>query len=223
MKVAVLPGDGIGKEVTQEAVKALRAVLGDSIAYELTEAAIGGAGQVTVGDALPPATLELARKSDAILLGGTGVPEDEKRPPSEGAGNGLLRLRKALGLFANFRPIFMFPELVAASTLKASVVKDVDFIILRELTGDLYFGKPRGIEIDSAGQRVGVNTMRYSEAEIERIADRAFQAARRRRNRVCSVDKSNVSKPWHFGVKWWSGSARAIPTSSSRTSMSTRR
>ncbi|MGD1039093.1 MAG: 3-isopropylmalate dehydrogenase [Roseiarcus sp.] len=192
MKIAVLPGDGIGKEVTREAVKALRAVLGKSVAYELSEADIGGAGLDSVGDALPPATLELARKSDAILLGGTGVPEDEKRPPSEGAGGGLLRLRKALQLFANFRPIFMFPELVDASTLKASVVKDVDLVIIRELTGDLYFGQPRGIEIDASGERVGFNTMRYSESEIERIAHCAFRTARRRRKRVCSVDKSNV-------------------------------
>ncbi len=192
MKIAVLPGDGIGKEVTREAVKALRAVLGNSVAYELAEADIGDVGIETVGDALPPATLELARTCDAILLGGTGVRDDEKRPPKEGAGAGLLRLRKALGLFANFRPIFMYPELVDASSLKADVVKDVDLIILRELTGDLYFGEPRGIRTDASGQRTGFNTMLYSEEEIERIAHRAFQAARQRRKQVCSVDKSNV-------------------------------
>ena len=111
MKIAVLPGDGIGKEVTAQAVRVLEATFGNSVSYELKEAPIGGAGQETMGDALPPETLKLARASDAILLGGAEIVEDEKRPPSEGAGNGLLRLRKALTLFANYRPIFLFPEL----------------------------------------------------------------------------------------------------------------
>lgn len=192
MKIAVLPGDGIGKEVTAEAVKVLRAVLGNAIPYELQEAAIGGDALASEGDALPPATLELARKADAILLGGTGVPEDEKRPPGQSAGGGLLRLRKALVLYANFRPVFMFPELVDASSLKPSVVTGVDCVILRELNGDLYFGQPRGIETGADGERTGVNTMRYSESEIERIARAGFEAARRRRRRLCSVDKANV-------------------------------
>ncbi len=190
MKIAVLPGDGIGKEVTAQAVKVLRALLGDRI--EMREAAIGGAGQETAGDALPPATLELARRSDAILLGGTGVPADEHRPPSEGAGAGLLRLRKELCLFANFRPAFLFPELTAASTLKPEVVEGLDILSLRELNGDLYYGQPRGFETGPSGERVAFNTMRYSESEVERIAHVAFQAARRRRRKVCSVDKSNV-------------------------------
>ena len=192
MKIAVLPGDGIGREVTAEAVKALRAVLGNSVAYALQEAPIGGEGLATAGDALPAATLRLARESDAILLGGTGVPEDETRPPGEGAGAGLLRLRKALTLFANFRPVLMFPELTQASTLKPEVVADVDCVILRELNGDLYFGQPRGFEIDAHGERSAFNTMRYSESEIERIARVGFEAARRRRKRLCSVDKANV-------------------------------
>ena len=192
MKIAVLPGDGIGKEVTAEAVKALRAVLGNAVPYELQEAAIGGDALASEGDALPPATLDLARKADAILLGGTGVPEDEKRPPGQSAGGGLLRLRKALALYANFRPVFMFPELVEASSLKPSVVTGVDCVILRELNGDLYFGEPRGIETGADGERTGVNTMRYAESEIERIARAGFDAARRRRRRLCSVDKANV-------------------------------
>jgi 3-isopropylmalate dehydrogenase len=158
----------------------------------LKEAPIGGAGQEAVGDALPPETLKLAQAADAILLGGTGVVEDEKRPPSEGAGNGLLRLRKALTLFANYRPIFLFPELEEASSLKRSVVSGVDILMLRELNGDLYFGEPRGIKTNAAGEREGVNTMRYSESEIERIMHVAFSEARRRRRKVCSVDKSNV-------------------------------
>ena len=144
MKIAVLPGDGIGKEVTAQAVRVLEATLGNSVSYELKEAPIGGAGLEAVGNALPPETLELARASDAILLGGAGVVEDEWRPPSEGAGNGLLRLRKALTLFANYRPIFLFPELEDASSLKRSVVSGVDILMLRELNGDLYFGEPRG-------------------------------------------------------------------------------
>ena len=192
MKIAVLPGDGIGKEVTAEAVKALKAVLGNAQPYEMQEAPIGGAGYEAAGDPLPPATLELARKSDAILLGGAGVPEDEHRPPSAGAGIGLLRLRKALGLFANFRPVFMFPELVGASTLKPEVVEGLDLLILRELNGDLYFGEPRGVTTEPSGERVGINTMRYTATEVERIAHVAFRAASGRRGKLCSVDKANV-------------------------------
>ena len=139
-----------------------------------------------------PKTLEIARKADAILLGGTGVPEDERRPPLEGAGNGLLRLRKALGLYANFRPVVLYPELIDASTLKPEIVSGVDMLILRELNGDLYFGEPRGITTDETGQRVGFNTMRYSEKEIARIAHVGFKAAQRRRKKLCSVDKANV-------------------------------
>ncbi|CAM5775338.1 3-isopropylmalate dehydrogenase 2 [Labrys miyagiensis] len=192
MKIAVLPGDGIGKEVTAEAVKAVRASVGNEFSLELQEGVIGGEGIDTVGDALPPETLEIARNADAILLGGTGVPEDEKRPPSEGAGYGLLKLRKALSLYANFRPVKLFPELLDASTLKPEVVGGVDMVILRELNGDLYFGQPRGIEKDADGKRFGINTMRYTEGEIERIAHAGFQAARRRRRKLCSVDKANV-------------------------------
>jgi len=192
LKIAVLPGDGIGKEVTAEAVKALRAVVGNEFSLDLQEGVIGGEGLDTVGDALPPQTLALAREVDAILLGGTGVPEDEKRPPSEGAGYGLLKLRKALSLYANFRPVKLFPELLDASTLKPEVVGGVDMVILRELNGDLYFGQPRGIEKDADGKRVGINTMRYTEAEIERIAHAGFKAAQLRRKKLCSVDKANV-------------------------------
>jgi 3-isopropylmalate dehydrogenase len=187
-----MPGDGIGKEVTSEAVKVLRAVAGSELGLELQEAPIGGIALDAVGDALPPETLKIAREADAILLGGTGVPEDEHRPPSEGAGNGLLRLRKALSLYANFRPVILYPELLEASTLKAEIVDGVDLLILRELNGDLYFGEPRGVEKDAAGMRHGINTMRYSEAEIERIAHAGFKAAQARRGKLCSVDKSNV-------------------------------
>ena len=135
MRIAILPGDGIGKEVTAQGVKALKAALGDSIDYQLQEAPIGEAGNDAAGDPLPPATLLLARQSDAILFGAAGVLADEQRPPSETAGIGILRLRKELELFANFRPAFLFPELTSASTLKPEVVEGLDIMILRELNG----------------------------------------------------------------------------------------
>ncbi|HEX5432516.1 MAG TPA: 3-isopropylmalate dehydrogenase [Bryobacteraceae bacterium] len=183
MKIAVLPGDGIGKEVTAQAVKALKAVWGNSQPLELQEAPIGEAGYEAAGDSLPPATLELARAADAILLGATGVVADERRPPSQAAGRSTLRLRKELGLYANYRPAFLLPELIGASTLKPEVVEGLNLLILRELNGGLYYGEPRG---------PGFNTMRYSPPEVERIGRAAFQAARRRRKKLCSVDKSNV-------------------------------
>jgi 3-isopropylmalate dehydrogenase len=191
LKIAVLPGDGIGREVTAEAVKVLRATIGDDRKFELEQAAIGGAGLDEFGDALPPSTLDLARRSDAILLGGTGVTADENRPPREGAGNGLLRLRKALGLYANFRPVRLYPELIDASTLKPEVIRGVDMIILRELNGDIYFGEPRGVTT-TGGKRHGFNTMTYGEDEIARVARVGFEAARQRRKKLCSVDKANV-------------------------------
>jgi 3-isopropylmalate dehydrogenase len=192
MKIAILPGDGIGKEVTAQGVKALRAVLGEVRPYELAEAPIGGAGYAVAGDPLPAETLQLCRDSDAILHGASGVPEDEYRPPQRQAGFALLRLRQDLGLFANFRPAFLFPELIGASSLKREVIEGLDLMILRELNGGLYYGAPRGIEPDEHGVRRGFNTMCYTEPEIERIGHAAFQCARKRRKKVCSVDKSNV-------------------------------
>ncbi|HWD98750.1 MAG TPA: 3-isopropylmalate dehydrogenase [Bryobacteraceae bacterium] len=189
MKIALLPGDGIGKEVTAQAVKALRAL---DLPLEMETAPVGEEGIESCGDAVPPATLELARRADAILLGATGVPADEHRPLAEGAGAAVLRLRADLKLFANFRPISLFPELIRASTLRPEIVEGVDMVILRELNGDIYFGQPRGIETTASGARVGFNTMRYSEPEIERIGRAAFEAARKRRRKVCSVDKANV-------------------------------
>jgi len=192
MKIAVLAGDGIGPEVTREAVKVLEAVVGRSIPLELTEAPVGGAGVDAAGDPLPAATLELAQRSEAILFGAAGMPGDETIPYPMRPGASLLRLRQALGLFANFRPAFLFPELLGASTLKPEVVEGLDLIILRELTGDVYFGEPRGIRVLANGEREGFNTMRYSESEVERIGHVAFRTARLRRGKVCSVDKANV-------------------------------
>src|SRR5207237_1102639 len=144
LKIAAWPGDGIGSEVTAQAVKVLKAVVGNGTPLELIEAPIGQAGVDAAGDPLPDATLDVARKADAILFGAAGIPGDEAIPFMMRPGASLLRLRKDLGLFANFRPAFLFPELIGASTLKREVVEGLDLMILRELTGDIYFGEPRG-------------------------------------------------------------------------------
>jgi len=192
MKVAVLAGDGIGAEVTAQAVKVLRAAVGNATPLELVEAPIGGVACESHGDPLPPHTLEIARKAEAILFGACGIPGDEKIPYDKRPGAALLRLRKDLDLFANFRPAFLFPELADASTLKPEVVAGLDIMILRELTSDLYFGEPRGFRRDASGAREAFNTMRYSEPEVERIMHVAFRTARMRKRKLCSVDKANV-------------------------------
>ena len=193
MKVLVLPGDGIGKEVTAEAVKVLKAAVDDGrTPLELIEAPIGASGVEAAGDPLPAATLDLAHKADAVLFGSVGIPGDEAIEYAMRPGASLLRLRKALGLFANIRPVFLFPELIGASTLRPEVIDGLDLVIIRELTGDLYFGEPRGIRMAEGGERQGFNTMVYSESEVERIAHVAFRLARMRRRKVCSVDKANV-------------------------------
>jgi 3-isopropylmalate dehydrogenase len=191
MKIAVLPGDGIGPEVTAQSVKVLRALAGNRLNFEMTEAPIGQAGVDADGVPLPEATLRLARDSDAILFGSVGGPTDELPDRRKRPGAGLLKLRKTLNLYANYRPAVLFDELIGASTLRPEVVKGVDMVILRELNGDLYFGEPRGVHEEN-GKRVGINTMRYSEDEIARIAHAGFKAARGRRKKLCSVDKANV-------------------------------
>lgn len=191
MKIAILPGDGIGPEVTAQSAKVLRAVVANRLDLQMEEAPIGQAGVDAAGVPLPEATLALAQAADAILFGAVGGPTDELPDRSKRPGSGLLKLRKALSLFANFRPAVLFPELIGASTLRPEVVAGVDMLILRELNGDLYFGEPRGVHLEN-GRRVGVNTMRYSEDEVARIAHVGFQAARQRRGKLCSVDKANV-------------------------------
>jgi 3-isopropylmalate dehydrogenase len=191
MKIAVLPGDGIGPEVTAQSVKVLRAIAGNRLDFQMTEAPIGQAGVDAAGVPLPDETLKMAGESDAILFGSVGGPTDEIPDRKKRPGAGLLKLRKSLTLFANFRPAVLFPELIGASTLRPEIVTGVDMLILRELNGDLYFGEPRGVHIEN-GKRVGINTMRYNEDEIARIGHVAFKAARLRRRKVCSVDKSNV-------------------------------
>ena len=192
MKVAVMAGDGIGREVTTESVKVLQAVLGRQHALELTEAPVGQAGVDSAGDPLPARSLEVARQADAILFGAAGMPGDEDIPFDMRPGASLLRLRKDLGLFANFRPAVLFPEWIGASTLRPEVVEGLDVMILRELTGDVYFGEPRGIGTAPDGSADAFNTMRYSETEVERIAHVGFRTARARRGKLCSVDKANV-------------------------------
>ncbi|MEY3380238.1 MAG: hypothetical protein RL468_836 [Pseudomonadota bacterium] len=192
MKIAVMPGDGIGEEVTQQAVRVLQVVMGPHAAMELAYAPVGQAGVDVAGDPLPLATREIADKADAILFGSAGVPGDEAIEYMMRPGASLLRLRKQLDLFANFRPAVMFQDLIGASTLKPEIVSGLDLMILRELTGDIYFGEPRGTHINARGEREAFNTMRYNESEISRIAHVAFQTARKRRHQVCSVDKANV-------------------------------
>jgi len=188
MKVAVLPGDGIGPEIIAQALKVLGRL---GLPLELQEAPVGGAAYDAVGDPLPAATLALARQADAILFGAVGSPRYDDLPRAKRPEQALLGLRKALGLFANLRPAQVHPELASASALKPEVVAGLDILIVRELTGDIYFGEPKGIR-EINGEREGFDTMRYREGEVRRIARVAFEAARKRRKRVCSVDKANV-------------------------------
>lgn len=192
MKIAVLPGDGIGPEVTRQAVAVLKALARDGLALEMQEALIGGCAYDQTGHPLPPATLSLAREADAILFGAEGGFQYEALPRGLRPGDALLTLRQDLDLFANFRPIVAMPELIDSSPMRPDIIAGVDLLILRELTSDIYFGEPRGIETGPDGQRHGFNTMRYTEAEIRRIAHVAFATARTRRRKVCSVDKANV-------------------------------
>jgi 3-isopropylmalate dehydrogenase len=189
VKVAVLAGDGIGPEIVAEALKVLRKL---DLRVDFEEAPVGGAGYEAGGDPLPEATLALAKSADAILFGSVGGPRWDSLDRPKRPEQALLRLRKELGLFANLRPAIVYPELAEASTLRPEIVAGLDVLILRELTGDIYFGQPRGIRALPAGGREGFDTMRYSETEIERIAHVAFRAAAKRRKRVCSVDKANV-------------------------------
>ena len=189
MKIAILPGDGIGPEITKQAVDVLRAL---NVGAELIEAQIGGAGYEKFGDPLPDSTLDLAVKSDAVLLGAVGDWKYDALPREKRPERGLLRIRKELNLFANLRPAILYPELVGASSLRPEIVSNLDIMIVRELTGDIYFGEPRGIRENEKGEREGVNTMRYSESEIKRIAYVAFQIAMKRSKKLCSVDKANV-------------------------------
>jgi 3-isopropylmalate dehydrogenase len=192
-KVLVLPGDGIGPEIVAEALKVLETLNASGATdVELEHGLVGGAAYDAAGDPLPEETLAAARAADAVLLGAVGGPKWEPLPISKRPEKGLLGLRSGLGLFANLRPAILYPQLAGASTLKPEVVSGLDILIVRELTGDIYFGEPRGVETLPTGERRGINTMVYTESEIERICRVAFDLARRRQGRLCSVDKANV-------------------------------
>ncbi|WP_328805813.1 3-isopropylmalate dehydrogenase [Sabulicella rubraurantiaca] len=191
LKIAVLPGDGIGQEIVPEAVKAVKAVTGH-VPVEMEQGEIGWTAVERTGEALPQATLDLIEASDAILFGAIGGPEYEAWKRTNPRGSPLLRLRQDLKLFANYRPVTLFPELENASTLKPEVIRGLDLLIIRELNGDIYFGEPRGPVSNGVGQRESINTMRYTEAQIRQVAHAGFRAAQRRRGKLCSVDKANV-------------------------------
>jgi len=192
MKIAILPGDGIGPEIIAEALKVFERLRRDGVAVETETAPIGGAGYDAAGQPLPEATLELAQDSDAVLMGAVGGPKYDSLPRALRPEQGLLAIRKALGLFANLRPALLYPELAAVSTLKTEVVAGLDLMIVRELTGDIYFGSPRGRRTNAAGAIEGFDTMLYSEPEIRRIARVGFEIAAKRGGKLCSVDKANV-------------------------------
>ena len=199
MKIAVLPGDGIGTEIVAEAVKVLNAL---DLKFEMEEALVGGAAYEAHGHPLPESTLKLAKESDAILFGAVGDWKYDKLERPLRPEQAILGLRKNLGLFANFRPAICYEELVGASSLKPELISGLDILIIRELTGDIYFGQPRGRRVATDGHFPGAeeafDTMRYSRPEIERIAHVAFQAARKRSKKVTSVDKSNVLETFQF-------------------------
>ena len=199
MKIAILPGDGIGPEIIEQAVRVLQAL---DEPFEMETAPVGGAGYTAHGHPLPPATLQLAKDADAVLFGAVGDWQFDTLERALRPEQAILGLRKELKLFANLRPAILYPELAGASSLKPEVVSGLDILIVRELTGDIYFGQPRGMRIavdgPFIGEREGFDTMRYAESEIRRIAHVAFQAARRRGKRLTSVDKANVLETFQF-------------------------
>ena len=199
MKIAILPGDGIGKEIVVEAVKVLHAL---DLRIETESALVGGAAYEAFGHPLPDATLNLAKAADAILFGAVGDWKYDKLDRPLRPEQAILGLRKHLGLFANFRPAICYEQLVGASSLKPELIAGLDILIIRELTGDIYFGQPRGRRTATDGHFPGAeeafDTMRYSRPEVERIAHVAFQAARKRQKRVTSVDKANVLETFQF-------------------------
>lgn len=198
-KIAVLPGDGIGPEITEQAVRVLKAL---GIDFQLDTAPVGGAAYEAKGHPLPESTLELAKNSSAVLFGAVGDWKYDKLERHLRPEQAILGLRKALGLFANLRPAILYPQLANASSLKPEVVSGLDILIVRELTGDIYFGQPRGVrtveEGPFKGERQGFDTMHYAESEVRRIAHVAFQAAAKRNGRLCSVDKANVLETSQF-------------------------
>lgn len=199
MKIAVLPGDGIGPEIMTEAVRVLNAL---DERFEMEMATVGGAGYEAHGHPLPESTLRLAKAADAVLFGSVGDPKYDSLERALRPEQAILGLRRELKLFANLRPAVLYPELANASTLKPEVVAGLDIMIIRELTGDIYFGQPRGVRTAPdgpfAGEREGFDTMRYAESEIRRIARVGFETARKRGKKLTSVDKANVLETFQF-------------------------
>lgn len=211
-KIAVLPGDGIGPEVTEQAVRVLRALVPD---IDASSAPVGGAAFDACGHPLPASTLELAKNSEAILFGAVGDWKYDHLPRELRPEQAILGLRKALGLFANLRPAILYPQLANASSLKPEIVAGLDILIVRELTGDIYFGQPRGVreltEGPFKGERQGFDTMHYAESEVRRIAHVGFQAAQKRGKKLCSVDKANVLETSQFWRETMIDVAREYP------------
>jgi 3-isopropylmalate dehydrogenase len=192
-KITLLPGDGIGPEIMSVAVQVLKAIASKyNLEFTFTEALIGGAAIDETGEPLPAATLEVCRQSDAVLLAAIGGYKWDNLPRQQRPETGLLALRAGLGLFANLRPATILPQLIDASPLKREVVEGVDIMVVRELTGGIYFGQPKGIFTTETGEQRGVNTMAYSVSEIDRIARVGFETAQKRKGKLCSVDKANV-------------------------------
>jgi 3-isopropylmalate dehydrogenase len=192
-RITLLPGDGIGPEIMAVAVDVIT-VVGKQLDlnFEFQEALMGGAAIEATGEPLPPETLEVCKNSDAVLLAAIGAPKYDTLPRHLRPETGLLGIRAGLGLFANLRPAKILPQLIDASSLKPEVVQGVDIMVVRELTGGIYFGQPKGLFATESGEKRGVNTMAYTESEIDRIGRVAFETARKRRKQLCSVDKANV-------------------------------
>ncbi len=192
-RITLLPGDGIGPEIITVAVDALKLVGQQlDLHFEFQEALMGGCAIDATGNPLPPETLDLCRQSDAVLLAAIGGYQWDNLPRHQRPETGLLGLRAGLGLFANLRPAKILPQLIDSSTLKREVIEGVDIMVVRELTGGIYFGQPKGVFATESGEKRGVNTMAYTESEVDRIGRVAFEAARKRRGQLCSVDKANV-------------------------------
>jgi len=198
MKIALLPGDGIGAEIIAQAVKVLEVLGQHGLRFELEQAPVGGTAYDQTGDPLPSATLKLARDADAILFGAVGDWKYDKLARDKRPEQAILGLRRELGLFANLRPAILYPELAGSSSLRPEVVAGLDILILRELTGDIYFGKPRGVRRLENEEREGFDTMTYTETEIRRVAELGFELARKRQSKLCSVDKANVLETSQF-------------------------
>ncbi|WP_107687843.1 3-isopropylmalate dehydrogenase [Neisseria wadsworthii] len=210
-QIAILPGDGIGPEIVAQAVRVLDKLISDGLDVQYQYAPLGGAAYDEYGHPYPEFTQKLCREADAVLLGAVGGPQYDSLERPLRPERGLLAIRKDLNLFANLRPAILYKELANASTLKPEVVSGLDILIVRELTGDIYFGEPRGIRTLENGEREGFNTMKYSESEIRRIAKVSFDAAQKRNKKLCSVDKANVLETTELWKEIFTETAKNYP------------